>query len=201
MCCRTRQGRNDAALLSFSFSGADILLRNDATCTGSVPAASDTFSSLHCRTCYQYTWAMDKRCKVVGIACMWPFFIAYLALVGTILWNPGIWRLRCMLECGRRRGGGYVDFLDLVPVERDVCLPPSEPSSSKVLSRLGRLARRRRWRSVAREQAMGRRPALMRLSTYRRQSRCTTTSRRLLVARHVIPPFIHSDEVVVSYRT
>ena len=23
---------------------------------------------------------MDKRCKVVGIACMWPFFIVYLAL-------------------------------------------------------------------------------------------------------------------------
>ena len=67
-------------------------------------------------------------------------------------------------------------------------MPPSEPSSSKVLSRLGRLARRRRRRSVAREQTMGRRPALMHLSTYRRQSRCSTTTSRRLASRTAYRP-------------
>ena len=33
---------------------------------------------------------MDKSCKVVGIACMWAFYIMYLELVGAI-WNPGIY--------------------------------------------------------------------------------------------------------------
>ena len=53
--------------------------------------------------------------------------------------------------------------LDLVPVEQDVCFAPFRAFFKQGPLEIGTARRRRRRRSVAREQAMGRRPALMRL--------------------------------------